>query len=108
ILIDTPGMRELQLWNSEAGVDAAFGDIAALSGECRFRDCSHASEPGCAVRSAVDQGSLSAERLASYHKLGREERFLEAKQDAAARAEKTKSIKRLMRGVNRFYRDRGR
>ena len=127
VLIDTPGMRELQLWRGSAGSDAsagddaadrpasgsfgvssAFNDIAALAAECRFRDCRHQSEPGCAVLAAVADGSLDEQRLASYHKLGREERFLEAKQDAAVRAEKTKSIKRLMRNVNRFYRDRGR
>jgi ribosome biogenesis GTPase / thiamine phosphate phosphatase len=108
ILIDTPGMRELQLWDAAGGIGGTFGDIAALAEQCRFRDCRHESEPGCAVRAAVEGGSLDEERLASYHKLGREERFLEAKQDAAIRAEQTKSLKRLMRGVNRFYRERGR
>jgi ribosome biogenesis GTPase / thiamine phosphate phosphatase len=108
ILIDTPGMRELQLWDAAAGVSSAFADIQALAQACRFRDCHHESEPGCAVRAASEQGALDAARLESYHKLGREERFLEAKQDVAVRAEQTKAVKRLMRGVNRFYRDRGR
>ncbi|MBL8173798.1 MAG: ribosome small subunit-dependent GTPase A [Bryobacterales bacterium] len=66
-LIDTPGLREIQLWMSEAGVAAVFDDIAALATQCRFRDCTHNSEPGCAVRHAVDPG-----RLESFHKLRRE------------------------------------
>lgn len=108
ILIDTPGMRELQLWDTAAGVSSAFVDIQSLAQDCRFRDCRHEKEPGCTVRAAAEKGTLDAGRLESYHKLGREERFLEAKQDAAVRAEQTKAVKRLMRGVNRFYRDRGR
>jgi len=108
ILIDTPGMRELQLWDTAAGVGSVFADIQAFAQQCRFRDCRHESEPGCAVRAAAEGGALADERLASYHKLGRENRFLEAKQDAVARAERTKAFKRIMREQNRFYRDRGR
>jgi len=112
VLIDTPGMRELQLWDTGSGNSSAFAsafaDIQALAQACRFRDCRHESEPGCAVRAAAEEGTLAEERLASYHKLGREERFLEAKQDAAARADRTKAFKRIMREQNRFYRDRGR
>ena len=108
ILIDTPGMRELQLWDAGSGVEQSFADIQKLASECRFRDCRHQSEPGCAVRAAAEEGELEAERLASYHKLEREEKFIEAKQDAAVRAARTKELKRLMKGVNRFYRDRGR
>ncbi len=108
ILIDTPGMRELQLWDASAGLAHAFADIHTLAQECRFRDCRHASEPGCAVRAAAEQGALAEERLANYHKLEREERFIEAKQDAAVRAQQTKAVKRLMKQQNRFYRDRGR
>lgn len=108
VLIDTPGMRELQLWDASEGIDQAFGEIAELAANCKFRDCKHANEPGCAVRSAVESGELAAERLESFHKLGREERFVVAKQDAAVRAEQTKALKRMMKKVNRFYRDRGR
>jgi ribosome biogenesis GTPase len=71
-LIDTPGLRELQLWATEESLDASFSDIAALARDCRFRDCAHAVEPGCAVIAAVESGSLDPERLASYQKLGRE------------------------------------
>jgi ribosome biogenesis GTPase len=108
VLIDTPGMRELQLWDASEGIDLAFGEIAELAVDCKFRDCKHVNEPGCAVRSAVESGSLAAERLESFHKLGREEKFVAAKQDAAVRAAETKSLKKLMKEQNRFYRNRGR
>jgi ribosome biogenesis GTPase / thiamine phosphate phosphatase len=108
VWIDTPGMRELQLWDASEGIDQAFGEIAELAANCRFRDCKHMDEPGCAVRAAVESGELAAERLESFHKLGREEKFVAAKQDAAVRAAETKSLKKLMKEQNRFYRDRGR
>jgi len=108
VLIDTPGMRELQLWDASEGIDQAFGEIAELAAHCKFRDCKHVNEPGCAVHAAVESGALEADRLESFHKLGREEKFVEAKQDAAVRAEQTKALKQLMKKQNRFYRDRGR
>jgi ribosome biogenesis GTPase len=108
VLIDTPGMRELQLWDASEGIAQAFGEIEELAAKCKFRDCKHESEPGCAVRAAVESGALDAERLESFHKLGREEKFIAAKQDAAVRAAQTKSLKTLMKQANRFYRDRGR
>ncbi len=72
LLIDTPGMRELQLWSEGDGLATSFADVDALAAECRFRDCAHGSEPGCAVRAAVERGSLELERLDSYFKLRRE------------------------------------
>jgi ribosome biogenesis GTPase len=108
VWIDTPGMRELQLWDASEGIDQAFGEIADLATNCKFRDCKHVNEPGCAVRAAVESGALNAERLESFHKLGREEKFVAAKQDAAVRAEQTKALKQIMKKQNRFYRDRGR
>jgi ribosome biogenesis GTPase / thiamine phosphate phosphatase len=99
-LIDTPGMRELQLWSSAEGFDAAFDDITALATECRFRDCVHDSEPGCAVRGAVELGALEESRLTSWHDLRRELAYLDRKQDAAAAAAMlsgTKSVTRLLR-----------
>jgi ribosome biogenesis GTPase len=87
LLVDTPGMRELSLW--DGGSVAAFEDVASLAGECRFRDCAHRAEPGCAVRAAVLEGRLDAERLVSFEKLGNEEAWLLRRQDAGlARAEK--------------------
>jgi ribosome biogenesis GTPase len=108
VLIDTPGMRELQLWDASEGIDQAFGEIAELAANCKFRDCKHEAEPGCAVRGAVESGGLQAERLESFHKLGREEKFVAAKQDAAVRAAQTKSLKGLMKEQKRFYKKRGR
>jgi ribosome biogenesis GTPase len=101
LLLDTPGMRELQLWGDEAGLAEAFSDIAALAAECRFRDCGHAEEPGCAVRAAVERGALDAGRLASWHKLQRELRWLATRQDARARAEAEARWKAIHRSMKR-------
>ncbi len=84
VLLDTPGMRELQLVDEE-GLGAVFGDIAALAGHCRFRDCTHGSEPGCAVRQALASGELEAERLEHFLKLESEARAYELRHDARLR-----------------------
>jgi len=100
LLIDTPGMRVLGLWGGEEQLDDTFPEIGALAEGCRFRDCRHADEPGCAVRAAVARGDLDATRLASWHKLQRELRWLEVRQDARARAEeqaKWKAIHKSMK-----------
>ncbi len=76
LLIDTPGMRELQLFDEE-GIGAVFSDIEELSAHCRFRDCSHISEPGCAIREAVERGEISADRFEHYHKMLKEGRAYE-------------------------------
>ncbi|MBY5920746.1 ribosome small subunit-dependent GTPase A [Ferrimonas balearica] len=73
LLLDTPGMRELQLTDCEQGVNDAFAEITAFAAQCRFGDCQHENEPGCAVRNAVEEGTLSERRLASYRKLMREQ-----------------------------------
>jgi ribosome biogenesis GTPase len=108
LLIDTPGMRELQLWNADNGLGAAFADIHALAAECRFRDCRHETEPGCAVRAAVDAGRLPADRLEHWGKLQRELAHLARRQDqlaAAADRSRTKSLQRLAREhLRRKYR----
>ncbi|MGE8204932.1 ribosome small subunit-dependent GTPase A [Heyndrickxia sp. NPDC080065] len=92
ILIDTPGMRELQLWDADEGFSQSFSDIEILADNCRFRDCSHKSEPGCAVQTAISEGTLDKSRYASYVKLQRELAFLERKENRQARlAEKAKS-----------------
>ena len=80
LLLDTPGMRELQLLD-DAGIDTVFRDIAALAGHCRFRDCSHDSEPGCAVKAAVESGELDAERFEHFHKLEHEAQANELRHD---------------------------
>jgi ribosome biogenesis GTPase len=100
LLIDTPGMRELQLWGGDEGLDGTFPDVATLAARCRFRDCGHAGEPGCAVREAVEAGRLDESRLESWHKLQRELTRLAARQDARARAAqeaKWKAISRSMK-----------
>lgn len=90
MVIDSPGMRELQLWDAAEGVEAAFEDIDALAGDCRFRDCTHRSEPGCAVRRAVEEGRLPASRLHGYVKLADERRELEQKLEEKRWVEKGK------------------
>lgn len=83
LLIDTPGMRELQLWDVEEGVQDSFDDIEALAVDCKFRDCKHAGEPGCAVQRAVDEGRLDPDRLNSYAKLQREAAYQRRRTDKA-------------------------
>jgi ribosome biogenesis GTPase len=97
IVIDTPGMRELQLWDAADGLEHAFGDIEAFAGGCRFRDCSHTGEPGCAVAAAVDDGTLDPGRLDSYHQLLREDAFLRSRQDADAAAARKRGAKIVTR-----------
>ena len=84
IVIDTPGMRELQLWDSEEGLDTAFHDVEELAAECQFADCQHSSEPHCAVKQALEHGTLSLERFESYKKLQAELAYLKRKEDVRA------------------------
>jgi ribosome biogenesis GTPase len=90
VIIDTPGLRELQLWETDEGLDQAFVDVADLILQCRFADCEHRTEPGCAIRAALADGSLSAERWESYLKLQRELARLERKLDPKLRSEQRK------------------
>ena len=90
VLIDTPGLRELQLWETDGGLDKAFADIAELVTRCKFSDCAHDTEPGCAVREALADGTLPADRWESYLKLQRELAHLERKLDPRLRAEERK------------------
>ncbi len=94
LLVDTPGMRELQLWAGDEAVAETFGDIARLAAGCRFPDCSHEVEPGCAVREAVAAGALDAGRLESYLKQRRELRSLEIRIDDKARKQNEKKVGR--------------
>jgi ribosome biogenesis GTPase len=90
LLLDTPGMRELGLWDAESGVSSTFADVEELAAGCRFSDCRHRSEPGCAVQAALMDGSLDASRWDSFKKLQREIAFQERKTDPIARAEERK------------------
>lgn len=90
LVLDTPGMRELGLWNADAGVATTFADIEELSRQCRFNDCAHGGEPCCAVRAALSDGSLAADRFASFTKLHRELQWLERKENPHARIDARK------------------
>ena len=93
MVIDTPGMREMGMWDSSEGLSAAFEDIEELSAQCRFKNCTHKSEPGCAVQAAIKNGELSEERLSSYEKLKIENAYSEdAEGYLAAKEEKFKKI----------------
>ncbi|MEW6751178.1 MAG: ribosome small subunit-dependent GTPase A [Candidatus Latescibacterota bacterium] len=96
-LIDNPGMREVQLWADEEALQSTFDEIEALAARCRFRDCAHLSEPGCAVRRALREGALDAERLESYRRMQRELRRLAGRQDQRARLEEKARGKQLAR-----------
>jgi ribosome biogenesis GTPase / thiamine phosphate phosphatase len=108
VLIDTPGMRELQLWDADAGLDRVFADILALAAACRFRDCSHDGEPGCAVTDAVERQDLPADRLDSYRRLQRENDFVRLRYDERAREERTRIAKRSARALRLQNKLRGR
>lgn len=108
VLIDTPGMRELQLWNSpDAPVDS-FDDIGMLGAGCHFADCRHRDEPRCAVKAAVEDGRLTADRLASFVKLQEELVALEARRDVRAQLEEKRRSKVMGRAIKQLYRVRGR
>ncbi|WP_376767122.1 ribosome small subunit-dependent GTPase A [Streptomyces bohaiensis] len=94
VLLDTPGLRGVGLWDAAEGVGATFGEIEELAGRCRFGDCGHRSEPGCAVLAAIEDGSLPQRRLESYRKLLRENDRLAARADVLLRAEQRKEWKR--------------
>lgn len=81
IVIDTPGMREIQIWTDEDGLEKAFGDIEELALQCRFRDCKHESEPGCAIRKAIEKGTLDQKRFRNYLRLQKEIQHLKLRQD---------------------------
>jgi ribosome biogenesis GTPase len=97
LLIDTPGMRELQLWSDGSGVSAAFADVESLAEGCRFGDCAHDTEPGCAVRDALASGALDARRFESYRALLREVAWLARRTDVLASAEAKRREKLLHR-----------
>jgi len=79
MVIDTPGMRELGMWDADEGLHSAFGDVEQFLGKCRFSDCRHLTEPGCAIREAIECGELSPERWENYSKLKREAKFCDNK-----------------------------
>ena len=95
MIIDTPGLREAQLWTGDEGVEFLFDDIEQLTLRCRFSDCAHDTEPGCAVKAALADGTLDSGRLQSYRKLLRELRSIEVRSSARLQIEERKKWKRL-------------
>ena len=99
LLLDTPGMRELQLFAVDSGLDRAFQDIRELAAGCRYRDCAHDAEPGCAVKAAVEDGRLDPDRLSSYHKLQAEAEWQARRDDPLARQEEVSRYKAIMKSM---------
>jgi ribosome biogenesis GTPase len=101
LVIDTPGLRLPRVWDQAAGLETAFADVVTLARGCRFADCRHAGEPGCAVAAAVEDGSLPADRYAGLVKLERERASIEARRDARARAEAGRKARVSQRALRR-------
>ena len=108
VLIDTPGIRAVAMWDAADGLAATFPEIEELARQCRFADCAHEGEPGCAVVAAVENGTLPAERLESYRKLLAEMRHSAGERDLRIRAEGKGKGKAIAKDARRFFRDRGR
>ncbi len=108
LVIDTPGMRELQLWTADEGLEEAFEDVTELFAQCRFSDCGHETEPGCAVKAALADGTLSPERWESYLKLQRELAHLERRLDRRTAAEERKRWKAISAQAREAGRAKGR
>ena len=97
LVIDTPGMRELGMWETDTGLAEAFSDVEAYLGRCRFSDCSHTTEPGCAIRSAIEAGELDP---------GRWERYQKLKDESVDRDELLRRKREWSKGVAKFSRNR--
>jgi ribosome biogenesis GTPase len=108
LLIDNPGIREVQLWSGEDSLRRTFEDVAGLAAECRFRDCLHESETGCAVLSAVEAGALPAARLESYRALQKELRYLELRQSESAQRVEKRKWRAIHKEIRRSGKHRGR
>lgn len=106
MVIDTPGMRELQLWETSQGFSDAFEDIESLASGCRFTDCQHRTEPDCAVRAAVGDGRITEARLESYLKLQEERRRLDERMEERGQQEAKRRAKILGRAIKNFYKGR--
>ncbi len=103
LLMDTPGMRELQLWGGAEGLEETFEDIEKLSTQCRFRDCQHQTEPGCAVRQALEDGTLDSRRFENYQKLQKEIDYLNRRHDPEAQRREKERWKKLTSAHKRSY-----
>ena len=108
LLVDTPGLREMQLWDAEYGVVQAFADIDSLAAQCRFGDCRHEADPGCAVLAALSAGTLDPARVENWRKLLREQEFFRRKIDPEARQEQKELWKQIHRAARQKYQQRQR
>jgi ribosome biogenesis GTPase len=108
LLIDTPGMRELQLWEADDAAGDAFADVEALAAGCHFADCRHRDEPRCAVKAAVDAGALGADRLRSYLTLHAELAHLARQQDERLLLERKRASRVLDKALKQRLRQKGR
>ncbi|MEV5574787.1 ribosome small subunit-dependent GTPase A [Spirillospora sp. NPDC052269] len=106
VLIDTPGLRAVGVHDSESGIQQVFAEIEELAADCRFSDCAHESEPGCAVRAAIADGSLQQRRLDSYRKLLRESAWAASREDARLRADRDNQRKNITRHLRATYKFR--
>ena len=107
LIIDTPGMRELQVWTDDEGLETTFADVETLAAQCRFGDCTHTSEPGCAVRAALEDGTLKRDRFRSYAKLQREIQYQMLRQDQSARLIEKTRWKKVAKEIRRLERNNG-
>src|SRR5262249_45198634 len=101
LLIDTPGMREIQLWEASEGLQASFADVEEVAEECYFSNCQHQNEPGCAIREAVEEGRLAPERVENYRKLQDELAHLALRQDTRAPHAAPQRVKSVTKLPNR-------
>ena len=102
VVIDTPGLKLPRIWEQARGLSSVFADVEALARECRFADCRHAGEPGCAVAGAIGDGRLAPERLVAHEQLGREQAWADSRRDAAARRGRKDASRRIHREQRRI------
>jgi ribosome biogenesis GTPase len=106
MVIDTPGMREIHVWGEEYDINSAFQDIEQLARECRFQDCSHGPEPGCAVQRAIAEGIIDRKRLQNYRKLKRETSYLAARQNDKTRVEEKLKWKKISQWQKKYQKNK--
>lgn len=106
MVIDTPGMRELQLWGDANSLQDVFHEVAEAAENCRFNDCTHQGEPGCAVKKLLDEGNLDQERFENYLSMRAEMKFLESRVTEKGRAERKAHEKELSKTIKRFYKQK--
>jgi len=106
ILIDTPGMREIQAWDDDQGIGRTFDDIDQLATQCKFNDCNHSSEPGCAILASIENGELDEKRFKSYLKLQREADYMRRQTDQKARITEQNKWKQITKQIRKYYKNK--